>query len=61
MNAQSAKLVASLRQELAEAKDALDKHAEDTAKRVAVEAAEVQNLKEVIRVLEEQNAEVQNP
>lgn len=59
MNVQDAKVVASLRQEVAQAKDLLNKQVEESAQRIAVEAAEVQNLNELIRILKEQNAEVQ--
>ena len=43
---------------MAELKDTLNKQVEDTAQRMALEAFEVQNLNEVIRILKEQNAEV---
>ena len=54
----SAERCTNLEQELVEAKNALDKQLEESAQRIAVEAAEVLNLNEVIRVLKEQNAEV---
>lgn len=57
---QSAALVANLKQEVAEANDTLSKQLEKTAQRMVVEAAEVQNFNEVIRILNEQNAEVQH-
>ena len=57
MDIQSAELVASLKQEVAESKDALIKR---TAQRMAMEAAEVQSLNNLIRALKEQNAEVQH-
>ncbi len=52
---QSAELV---RQEVAEARDAFHKLVEETAQRIAVEAAEAHNLNEVTRTLKEQNDEV---
>ena len=55
---QSAELVVSLRQEVAEGKDTLDKQIKETAQQMAVEAAEVQNLNEMIKALKGQNDEV---
>jgi hypothetical protein len=49
-----------LKQELVEAKDALDKEVEESAQRMAAKTDEVQKLNEVIRALKEQNAEVQH-
>ena len=58
MKLQNTALIANLKQEVAELKDTLNKQVEETAQRMAVEAAEVHNLNEVIRILREQNAEV---
>ena len=58
MNVKSAELVASLRREVAEAKDAFNKVVEETTQRIAVESAEVHNLNGAIRTLKEQNDEV---
>lgn len=55
---QSAELAVSLRREVAEAKDALNKQVEETAQQKAGEAAEVHNLNEVIRTLKDQNDKV---
>ena len=60
LNVQSAELLASLRQEIAEFQDALNKQAEETAHHKAQGTAQVHNLNEVIRVLKEQNDEVRN-
>lgn len=60
LNVQSAVCIAKLRQEVTQAKDALDKQIEEAAQRKAIEAVEVQNLHELITVLKEQNAEVQH-
>ena len=57
-NLQSAALVTNLRQEVAEAKDILNKQVEETAQQKAVEAAESKNLNEMIRTLKDQNDEV---
>lgn len=54
----SVKLMASLRHEVAEAKNALDKQVKETIQRKTMDAAEVHHLNEVIRILKEQNAEV---
>ena len=53
-------LITNLKQEVAEAKDTLNKQVEETAQLIAVKAAEVHNLNEAIRILKEQNAEVQH-
>jgi hypothetical protein len=58
MKLQSVALVVNLKQEVAELKDTLNKQAEDAAQLMAMAAAELHNLNEVIRVLKEQNAEV---
>ena len=58
MDAQSAELVARLRQEVAEAKDILNRQVEETAQQKAVEAAEVKNLNEVIKNLKDLNDKV---
>ena len=58
MNVQSAELVASLRQELAELKIAHNKQIGETAHQKALGAVEVHDLNEVIRTLKEQNDEV---
>ncbi len=55
-----AEACANLKQELVEAKDALDKEVEESAQRMAAKTDEVQKLNEVIRALKEQNAEVQH-
>ena len=67
MDVQSAELAqntaecyANLKQELVKAKRALDKLVEESAQRMVVKTAEVHNLNEEIRVLKEQNSEVQH-
>lgn len=58
MGVQSAELVVRLRREVDEVKDALNKQVEETVQQKAVEAAEIQDLNEVIRTLKEQNDKV---
>ena len=54
----AAECCACLRQELAEAKDALDKQVEELAQQMAAKTDEVQSLNELINTLKGQNAEV---
>lgn len=51
--------MASLRQEVDEAKDLCNKQTEETTQQIVVEAIEFHNMKEVTRVLKEQNGDVQ--
>ena len=60
VNVQSAVLMAKLRQEVIEAKDALIKQVKEATQRNAVAVVEVQDLHELIRVLKHQNAEVEH-
>lgn len=59
VNVQSAALVADLRQEVAEGKNALNKNIEEMVHHKAIEAIEVQKSNELIRTLRDQNDEVQ--
>ena len=54
----AAETCASLNIELVDAKDALDKQVEESARQMAAKTDEVQNLNELINTLKEQNAEV---
>ncbi|XP_024363705.1 uncharacterized protein [Physcomitrium patens] len=56
-NDENSKLVANMRQELADAKDALNKQSEESARQRAEEAVEVQKMSDTIRTLHEQNTE----
>lgn len=59
MNVQRAVLMATLKQEVMEAKGALSiKHIEKATQQKKVEVAEVHNLNQVIKSLQEQSAEV---
>ena len=60
MNVQSAELLASLRQELAEAKDTLNEQVKETVQWKTMEAVEVNSLNQVIRILKEKDAEVRS-
>ena len=57
---QSAKLVASLRQEVAEAQDSLNKQVQETIQWKTAEAVKVQDLNETIKILRGQNDEVKH-
>lgn len=52
--------MANLRQELAEAKETLNKQVKETIQQKTTDAIEVQKLKEVIKIFKEQNAKVQH-
>ncbi len=56
----AAETCANLKQELVEAKDALEKQVEESAQQMAVKTDEVQNLHEVMNTLKEQSGEVQH-
>ena len=58
MIVESAELVAKLKQEVAKAKDLLNKHVKETAQRMDAKASKVHNLNEALIILKEKNAEV---